>query len=458
MIATRRPHFLATANVDFLVQSMHDVELRRILSDADLVLCDGMPLVWASHLLGNPLPERVAGSDLVPQLIELAEQREYRVFFLGGEQKVLEKAMENLREKHPKLKIAGAMSPPFNPLLDMDHDGICKTIRDSAADMVFVSFGCPKQEKWIAMNYRKLGAPVCMGVGATIDFLAGTVKRAPRWMQRCGLEWTWRLAQEPRRLFKRYFIGLKAFSGGIAKQIFALRSERGRGVEPLRVSNATKTQVVELPSVLTEKAMRLWCAKWSNIAASGKPTLIDGAHVTVADSTGVALLLRLQKDMRMLELPCVFAALSEALMRALKVNKLEGVLDVCATIELAFKVIEERNGEKPVSDVVVDFVGDSKLNWHGEVTACNATEVWKRTEVLLMETKMRGGAVLGIDLNTLRFLDSSGVGLMVKARKCGAACGVDVRFLHPTEIVTSIIRTLRMEQYIFGTTQNLPAT
>jgi exopolysaccharide biosynthesis WecB/TagA/CpsF family protein len=219
MIDRQSPHYLATANVDFLVQSRHDKELHGILNDADLVVCDGTPLVWLSRLLGRALPERVAGSDLVPQLLAKAEQNNWSVFFLGGQEQVLAQAITNVERKHPRLRIAGGYSPPFAPLDRMDNDSICARIRDAKPDVLLVSFGCPKQEKWIARNYQQAGVPVCIGVGATIDFLAGSMKRAPRWMQVIGAEWIFRLAQEPRRLLKRYATDLVVFGLGAAREL-----------------------------------------------------------------------------------------------------------------------------------------------------------------------------------------------------------------------------------------------
>src|SRR5882724_5575093 len=165
MVESRRPHYLVTANVDFLVQAQTDIELRRILFDAHLVLCDGTPLVWASRLLGNPLPERVAGADLVPLLIRVAAQRGYRLFLLGATPESAQRAVTNLYRQHPDLIIAGHYSPPFNKLLEMDHDEIRRRITEAAPDLLLISFGCPKQEKWIAMHYRSLGVPVAVGVG-----------------------------------------------------------------------------------------------------------------------------------------------------------------------------------------------------------------------------------------------------------------------------------------------------
>lgn len=219
MITSRQPHYLATANVDFLVQSRSDTELRCILDAAHLVVCDGTPLVWLSKLVRRALPERVAGSDLVPQLLARAEREGWRVFFLGGEPQSLSKAIANVEAKHPRIEIAGAYSPPFAPLDRMDHETIRERVREAKPDLLLVSFGCPKQEKWIARNYEALGVPVSIGVGATIDFLAGTVKRAPRWMQVIGMEWLFRLAQEPRRLLKRYTTDFVVFGIGSLREI-----------------------------------------------------------------------------------------------------------------------------------------------------------------------------------------------------------------------------------------------
>src|SRR6201985_2860389 len=145
MVASGLPHYLVTANVDFLVQAQEDVELRRILFDAHLVLCDGTPLVWASRLLGNPLLERVAGSDLVPLLLRAAAEKVYRVFFLGATPESATQAVGNLKKLHPDLIIADHYSPPFNKLLEMDHDEIKRRIVAAKPDLLFVSLGCPKQ-------------------------------------------------------------------------------------------------------------------------------------------------------------------------------------------------------------------------------------------------------------------------------------------------------------------------
>ena len=238
MIASRRPHYVVTANVDFLVQAQRDGELRQILAEAHLVLCDGTPLVWVSRLLGNPLPERVAGSDLAPQLIRLAAKNHYRLFLLGAAPEANEQAAANVRAQFPNLRVA-RYSPPFRPLPEMDDAEIAGWIRAARPDILLVAFGCPKAEKWMARHYRALGVPVVIGVGGTIDFLAGRVKRAPVWMQRAGLEWLFRLCQEPRRLFKRYATDLWHFGRAIGAELWRVkfRSRRGPGGEISEVAD-----------------------------------------------------------------------------------------------------------------------------------------------------------------------------------------------------------------------------
>ena len=146
MIASRQPHYLVTANVDFLVQAQADVELRRILFDAHLVLCDGTPLVWASRLLGNPLPERVAGADFAPLLIRIASEKNYRLFFLGGTPESTAQALANIKAKYPQLSMAG-YSPPFNKLLEMDHDQIKRRIQRSSAGPLICFVRLPQAGK-----------------------------------------------------------------------------------------------------------------------------------------------------------------------------------------------------------------------------------------------------------------------------------------------------------------------
>jgi len=225
MIAAGRPHYVATANVDFVVRAGRDPRFRRALLGAHLILCDGTPLVWASRLLGTPLRERVAGSDLVSPLLKFAAEKNYRLFFLGTTPEINARDVANVRRQFPGIIVEG-YSPPFRPLPEMDHDDIARRIEAAQPDILLVAFGSPKAEKWMESQHQRLGVPVTIGVGATIDFLAGHVKRAPMWMRQWGMEWIFRLLQEPRRLFHRYVTDLWYFGWAFAAECWRTKFSR----------------------------------------------------------------------------------------------------------------------------------------------------------------------------------------------------------------------------------------
>ncbi len=200
---TGKGHQIATINADFVVQSLHDAELRHILQEADMATADGMPLVWSARLLGVPLEKRVTGADMVPALAERAAQKGYSIYFLGAAPGVAEKAAKILQQQYPGLKIAGIASPSPEAVQKGDP-AIIAACKAAKPDILLVAFGNPKQEKWIYTHAQALGIPVMIGVGGTFDFIAGVTKRAPQWMQKSGLEWSYRLLQQPGRLWKRY--------------------------------------------------------------------------------------------------------------------------------------------------------------------------------------------------------------------------------------------------------------
>jgi N-acetylglucosaminyldiphosphoundecaprenol N-acetyl-beta-D-mannosaminyltransferase len=190
-------------NAAKLVTMADDRMLREIVAECGLVNADGQAVVWASRLLGDPLPERVAGIDLMEELLTLAELRGYRVYFLGARPEVLERALERLRERHPALTVAGARDGYFS---DDEETAVCDAIRASRADIVFVAMSSPRKEYFLGRHGARLGAPFVMGVGGSIDVVAGVTRRAPVVWQRLGLEWLFRLLQEPRRMFRRYAV------------------------------------------------------------------------------------------------------------------------------------------------------------------------------------------------------------------------------------------------------------
>ena len=200
-------NYIVAINVDVVVKMEKDHYLKKIVDMADMVLVDGKPLIWISQLHRRPVKEKISGSDLVPQLCEMAAVNGYSVFILGGKEGVADQAKTELRKKYRSLKIVGTYSPPIG--FETDPDELKKMnsmISAVKPDLLITCFGCPKQEKWIFENYNKYDAKVSVCAGATVDFLSGNVKRAPRWMSEHGMEWFYRFLQEPRRMFKRYFI------------------------------------------------------------------------------------------------------------------------------------------------------------------------------------------------------------------------------------------------------------
>lgn len=202
------PHQHVVVNVDKLVKAERDPELRRIINECALINVDGMPVVWASRLLGKPLKERVAGVDLFEALMARAAQKGWRVFLLGAREEVVSGVKHSYEIKYPGLVVAGYRNGYWRP---EEEEGVVRQIEEARADLLFVAISSPKKEHFLGQYQARMKVPFAMGVGGTFDVAVGRVKRAPRWMQQAGLEWFYRFLQEPRRMFRRYFIEDMAF-------------------------------------------------------------------------------------------------------------------------------------------------------------------------------------------------------------------------------------------------------
>jgi N-acetylglucosaminyldiphosphoundecaprenol N-acetyl-beta-D-mannosaminyltransferase len=195
--------YVCVANVHMVMESYDDPSFRTVINNADMVTPDGMPLVWMIRLMGGHNQERVFGSKLTLQICEAAARHGIPVGFFGSTPQINDKLLQNLMTRFLRLKVAYVYSPPFRPLTAEEDTEIVESINSSGAAILFVGLGCPKQERWIAEHKNRVNA-VMLGVGAAFDFIAGTVRQAPPWMQRMGLEWLFRLILEPKRLCKRY--------------------------------------------------------------------------------------------------------------------------------------------------------------------------------------------------------------------------------------------------------------
>jgi N-acetylglucosaminyldiphosphoundecaprenol N-acetyl-beta-D-mannosaminyltransferase len=274
--ATSRHHQIATVNLDFLTNAIEDQSVRQRLQDATVCLIDGTPPLWAAASLGMPLRERVAGSDLVPRLFAEAGAREWRIHCLGSSVEVAIQLEQLIATRHPAAMITVDPGPVIGPD-GVATDDLIDGIVDLDPDILLVALGHPKQEHFIAMNGDRLGVPVMVGIGGTLDMMVGERERAPRWMQRSGLEWAYRAAQEPRRLVPRYLHDIRVAVPATIRQWAGSRRRRSDG---------------RWVATFTDGAVRLG---WTRSAADGVDVawygavvnaIRDGAELTVAIGSG----------------------------------------------------------------------------------------------------------------------------------------------------------------------------
>lgn len=377
-----RPACIATANLDFLMQSWCDPELHRILLEADLVIADGWPIVWASRRFGPALRERVTGSDLTPMLAAACARENRSVFLLGGGPGVAGKAAAALCARYPGLRVAGCYSPPLADVLDMDHDDLRRRLREAAPDLLLVAFGAPKQEKFINLNLRHWSVPVAMGVGGTLDFLAGVQQRAPVLVQRLHLEWLWRMATNPRRLFRRY----------AGNMVFLWRALRT--LQPLAQAGRRVDQGRTDPDA------------WG-------PQPVTTGNETVLDTNGWGML-----DSR--ELGMLVAAAQEA-RRAGRRVRLTGVTPTLAAFLHACRLDDYLGLDAPSVAVapagrdggLVCAYGLVIITLPAELTAAGIATWQARCAAV----DFPSGAAVQVRAHDLAFLDSAGVGWLAGLRK-----------------------------------------
>lgn len=444
LIAAKRPAYIVTANLDFAAQSGADVELQRILVEAELVVCDGTPLVWASKLAGKPLQERIAGSDLVPRLAAEGERKGYKIFLLGGEPEVLERAARNLQARHPGLPPVQFFSPPFAALHELDNAAILERLEAAKPDILLVAFGCPKQEKWIFMHYRRLGIPCCIGVGATIDFLAGNVSRAPAIVGKLGLEWVYRMLQEPKRLAGRYWNDIKFLCAQIVRE---RRAARVRPTAP--GATLPPSPVAGLEIIRWEGDLSVPRVENLPRPSMHSPFAIDVSSVTSVDNDGLGLMTQIMRDAWHAQVGGCFLAPSPAVKVALESARLDRILPTEETVEDAKnRAVREASPSRmrpPVTE-------DGQLLLFAlplRVTAENADDCAAAVEKEWAAQPGASGLVL--DMRDTGFIDSSGLGFLLRARRLAdARAGARLKLLHPQENVLNVMSLARVKEVLLG--------
>jgi N-acetylglucosaminyldiphosphoundecaprenol N-acetyl-beta-D-mannosaminyltransferase len=332
-IEERGFHQVATANLDFLIHAIHDKSLQNLLCSCDLVVPDGMPIVWASRLMGTRLKERIAGVDLIPQLAELSCRRGYGMYLLGASEESSSRAAEALKGRFPGLRIVGRYSPPVGPVEKMDHEEILARLERAKPDILLVAMGHPKQEQWLAMNRHRLKVPLCMGVGGSLDLMAGTFSRAPIWMQTSGLEWFYRACQEPGRLGGRYCkdaYGLfRHLPGQLASTAIQPRKPSNSAVQVWRLGDTaivsiTGSLIGNLPQELDE---HLLCAYDEELNV-----IVDLAKVAYLGPDSLASLLHMARAMNNNHRQLLLAEMPAHLQRVLKAARLMHCFQTAPTV------------------------------------------------------------------------------------------------------------------------------
>jgi N-acetylglucosaminyldiphosphoundecaprenol N-acetyl-beta-D-mannosaminyltransferase len=355
--AFQKSHHIVTVNTDFIVKSRKDPELCSLLQTTDLATADGMPLVWSARLLGVPLQERVAGADLVPALTGRAAKKGFSVYFLGAAPGIAEKAAAILKQRFQDLRIVGIQSPMYQVGEDMEPVVLNK-IRQASPDILFVAFGNPKQEKWIERYRSELKVPVMMGVGGSLDFIAGKTKRAPKWMQRIGLEWLHRLLHEPRRLFRRYLGDIVVFSSLFFRQWWAMR----QGNRP-QIGYFPKADLVYLSGAAFIYASgRLTVTNYQTFrkalhaALSTTPDIvIDMREIDFIDSSTIGTLVDATKQAREAGGDIKLANINPVIQHTLSLLKLNNYFSIRPDIEtcLAEQIVKQSRGMRPVGHAKV---------------------------------------------------------------------------------------------------------
>jgi N-acetylglucosaminyldiphosphoundecaprenol N-acetyl-beta-D-mannosaminyltransferase len=367
-IEERGFHQVATANVDFVINAIHDQSLQEMLCSCDLIVPDGMPIVWASRLMGAKLKERVSGIDLIPRLAELASRRHYGIYLLGASERSSRRAAEVLKKRFPKLHIAGRDSPPITSLSEMDHEAILRRIEQAQPDVLLVAMGHPKQERWLAMHRHRLKVPLCMGVGASLDFLAGEFSRAPIWMQTAGLEWLYRAAQEPRRLAQRYLVDAYGLARHLPAQLAANAIQPRTGRKPTILTDRQgNASVISISGNLTGSLVTEFEQQLGEAYREDRHIVLDLAKTTYFGLDSLGLLVHLAKKMNDRERQLWLTAAPPHVIRVFRAARMHGYFGVTPTVSDALYRVRKSESPSASEAIVVHSFTNPARDKHVQV-------------------------------------------------------------------------------------------
>lgn len=445
-----RPGYIATANLDFVMQARRDPELQRILLDADLVVADGAPLVRLSARLGPPLRERVTGSDLTPMLAEMCARRGWPLFALGAAEGVAAAAVEKLRARFPGLPAGGAHAPPYANLLDMDHAGILERIHAEHPALLLVAFGAPKQEKWINLNLPRLRVPLSIGVGGTLDFIAGRQHRAPRWVQRLNLEWLWRMGTDPRRLAGRYLANAVFLADSLRRMLWLRHGPAGPaddagGPEPddaaWRAAGARRVVWTALPDAAAARArVDAWAPLLDDASLA-----VDAAGADWMRSHELGVMVALARRARAAGHRVALARPGPRLRRLLAAHRLDAHLPVPPSLSAALDGFRAWDAARRAGAADRTPDGDLDLRLPVELTAATLPAYRAAVERALATLPPAPGQEWRVDAARLEFLDSAALGFLVALRARAIECGVLFSTRHWRPLPRRVLNVARLE-------------
>ena len=440
-----RSRYLVTANVDFTTQAYEDPDLKKIVFFADRVVCDGMPLVWLSRLFGFPLRERVAGSDMVPKLLEICGKEGHSVYFFGSDLATLEEAKVIVEERYPGLKVAGIDSPAIGAVVEWDNDALCERMRASGAQLLLVCLGCPKQERWIFAHHRETGIPLSIGVGASLDFITGKQKRAPRWMQKTGLEWFWRMSSSPGRLVARYSKDLVFLGKASFQQACSQRRRKG-------IVGTVRDGLPGAPRAGGAVTRIAWHGDLQKSLLAGapvpkmvaSPVLLDASGVTFMDSSGLGRLAMLARSCRSADQLLLVVSPSEAFKTSIKAVRMDSIFPMVDSEAAAMELISRHQasgGARKVAEggvVWVSFNRSLDALYHDEMMSILESAI----------SDPAGIQLLVVDLKGVNFMESRAVGGLIRAWKSMSARGGQMFLSGATPAVREIIALLRLDKIL----------
>jgi N-acetylglucosaminyldiphosphoundecaprenol N-acetyl-beta-D-mannosaminyltransferase len=444
----QQSRYMVTANVDFTTQAYEDPDLKRIVFFADRVVCDGMPLVWLSRIFGHPLRERVAGSDMVPRLLEICGKAGHGVYFFGSDMATLQEAKGIVEQRYPGLRVVGLDSPPMGAVIEWDNDGLCQRMRASGAKLLLVCLGCPKQERWICAHHGETGIPLSIGVGASLDFFTGKQIRAPRWMQVTGLEWFWRMAGDPKRLASRYGRDLIFLVRAAWRQALSQRRRKVLG-ETAREQRPPEPEL----DAATLPVTRL---EWHGVLQRGSltgapvpelistPVLLNAARITLMDSSGLGQLARLARACRTAGQLLVVVAPSPAFKTSVAAAHMDFLMPTAASEAAAMKLVAEHQAGGGTSHTAANGVVQVSFNRPLDATYHDEMMTVLRSSI----ENSAGIRVLVVNLKDVSFLDSRAVGGLIRAWKMMVAKGGEMYYAAASPAVAEILRLLRMDQVL----------